>query len=928
MAFEKPQNLNLLKCNACQSTGFTNWTRCKACHGMQVGFNTRNKWLYWGFPLTREYLSLEKGRALVEKIRIITAFCLGLGSFLILAFFLYRSGFFVALYLAPGLDHFTKALNSQTVFVFWLSFISFAYLWYRSIRMKDYLGEVEHYEYDFDKNRQTKLDIRDWATAGKLRKKNKKNIACSFTLEAKKAINNAYSLADKYNHPILKPIHLFYASLSFNRVGNIFIRLGFSATHIQKQLAPLFTQAGANPTDNKTEPQISDEFWQALFMAYESAYNGHQDFVSLTEMLVACVSLSEPIAEILFDMGIDSQKLANVVEWARIREKLHHQYIKFRKAAGHRSKHGMDKAMTAVATPYLDRFSDDLTIMAQFGHLYPCVSRDKIWEEMFRVVEGGSQSLILVGDYGVGKKTIVEGLAQKMVEDDVPQRLKDKRLVRLNISSLLAGTTPAGAVERLQRIMHEVGRAGNIILYIHNIHELVGVSAGSGKGSLDVSSALSQYLTSGRFLTIADTTAEFYSQLIVNSGLSNVMSKVEVPEMDVNQSICVLESRAGGMEYKHQVFFSYIAIEKAVNLAKRYLHDTNLPGNALEVMTESASLARNKKGANSIVTEDEVAQIISQKTNIPITSVSADESAKLLLLETEMHKRVIGQDEAVNSIANALRRARVEIRSTNRPIASFLFLGPTGVGKTELAKTVAEVYFGDENYMIRLDMSEYQLADSVKKMIGDATSGALGYLTEAVRKKPFSLVLLDEIEKAHPDVLNLFLQMMDDGRLTDGQGRTINFTNSIIVATSNAGALYIEDAVSKGVDLNIIKQELVDNQLNKVMRPELINRFDGIIVFKPLSFDNVVAVTKLMLAKIKKNLAVKGIDLIASEEGVKALARQGYDPKFGARPLRRLLQDKTENQIANLFLAHSIKRRDIVVIDEQGNVQVEKGREL
>ncbi|PIT87348.1 MAG: hypothetical protein COU31_03290 [Candidatus Magasanikbacteria bacterium CG10_big_fil_rev_8_21_14_0_10_40_10] len=922
MAFEKPQNLNLLKCNACQSTGFTNWTRCKACHGMQVGFNTRNKWLYWGFPLTREYLSLEKGRALVEKIRIITAFCLGLGSFLILAFFLYRSGFFVALYLAPGLDHFTKALNSQTVFVFWLSFISFAYLWYRSIRMKDYLGEVEHYEYDFDKNRQTKLDIRDWATAGKLRKKNKKNIACSFTLEAKKAINNAYSLADKYNHPILKPIHLFYASLSFNRVGNIFIRLGFSATHIQKQLAPLFTQAGANPTDNKTEPQISDEFWQALFMAYESAYNGHQDFVSLTEMLVACVSLSEPIAEILFDMGIDSQKLANVVEWARIREKLHHQYIKFRKAAGHRSKHGMDKAMTAVATPYLDRFSDDLTIMAQFGHLYPCVSRDKIWEEMFRVVEGGSQSLILVGDYGVGKKTIVEGLAQKMVEDDVPQRLKDKRLVRLNISSLLAGTTPAGAVERLQRIMHEVGRAGNIILYIHNIHELVGVSAGSGKGSLDVSSALSQYLTSGRFLTIADTTAEFYSQLIVNSGLSNVMSKVEVPEMDVNQSICVLESRAGGMEYKHQVFFSYIAIEKAVNLAKRYLHDTNLPGNALEVMTESASLARNKKGANSIVTEDEVAQIISQKTNIPITSVSADESAKLLLLETEMHKRVIGQDEAVNSIANALRRARVEIRSTNRPIASFLFLGPTGVGKTELAKTIASIYFGGEERMIRLDMSEYQDKSGLSRLLGRSGEQGTGILTESIRQHPFSLLLLDEIEKAESDILNIFLQVMDDGRLTDSTGRVVDFTNVIVIATSNAGTAYVQDEIKNGTDFAIIKEKLMHGQLREYFRPEFLNRFDGITLFKALTLEDIKKIAGLMLVKLSKKLEEKGINMIIEPLALDYLASIGFDPEFGARPMRRALQEKIENSLAELMLSKKLNRRDTVTIGAGGELRV------
>jgi len=319
---------------------------------------------------------------------------------------------------------------------------------------------------------------------------------------------------------------------------------------------------------------------------------------------------------------------------------------------------------------------------------------------------------------------------------------------------------------------------------------------------------------------------------------------------------------------------------------------------------------------------------LAEHKKIPLEAIMESKRLEMTDVRKALSEKIFGQEAAIETISHIIDVNRYGLGAEDKPLGAVLMAGPTGVGKTELAKTVAEVYFGDEDYMIRLDMSEYQLADSVKKMIGDSSSGSLGYLTEAVRKKPFSLVLFDEVEKAHPDVLNLFLQMMDDGRLTDGQGRTINFTNSIIVATSNAGALYIEEAVAKEVDMSIIKQELVDNQLNKMMRPELINRFDGIIVFKPLSFDNVISITKLMLAKIKKNLELKGIDLVASEAGVKELARQGYDPKFGARPLRRLLQDKTENQIANLFLAHSIKRRDVVVIDENGDVQVEKGREL
>jgi ATP-dependent Clp protease ATP-binding subunit ClpA len=288
---------------------------------------------------------------------------------------------------------------------------------------------------------------------------------------------------------------------------------------------------------------------------------------------------------------------------------------------------------------------------------------------------------------------------------------------------------------------------------------------------------------------------------------------------------------------------------------------------------------------------------------------------------------MINQEEAVKMVSASLRRARAQMREGKRPIASFLFLGPTGVGKTELAKTVSDIYFGDEKFMIRLDMSEYQHPDSIKKMIGDE-SGVIGYLTEAVRKSPFSLVLLDEFEKAHPNILNLFLQVMDDGRLTDGQGRTIDFTNSIIIATSNAGANYIQEEIFKGTDINTIKTVLINDYLNKVMRPELINRFDGVIVFEPLSMENVVLVAKLMINGVKKILEAKGISLRAEEDGIRILAKAGYDPKFGARPLRRLIQERVEDIIANKILAGELKRRDIIVINNQGEIEIEKASVL
>jgi ATP-dependent Clp protease ATP-binding subunit ClpA/peptidoglycan/xylan/chitin deacetylase (PgdA/CDA1 family) len=546
----------------------------------------------------------------------------------------------------------------------------------------------------------------------------------------------------------------------------------------------------------------------------------------------------------------------------------------------------------------------------------------KINEEAFRVVEAGEQSVLLVGDYGVGKKSIVNGIAQKMVEEDVPDRLKDKRLVRLNTSSLLAGTTPAGAVERLITMMNEIARAGNIILYINNIQELMGVSAGGEGQSLDVADTLAEYLSKKAFLTIAITTTEAYAQSITNSNFSNIFTSVEIKEMDENQAIQVLESKVGYLEYKQQVFFSYAAIAQAVKLAKRFLHDTYLPGNALEVISEAASLVHTKKGANALVTLEDVAAVVSQKTNIPVTSVSTDESTKLLHLEEELHKRVIGQDEAVTLVANALRRARAEIRSTTRPIANFLFLGPTGVGKTELAKTIAAVYFGGENRMIRLDMSEYQDKSAIYRLIGTPGDKGSGILTEAVRRNAFTLVLLDELEKADKDVLNLFLQVMDDGRLTDSTGRVVDFTNVILIATSNAGTSYVAEQLKQGLSTDAIKDRLLHGELGSYFKPEFLNRFDGIVLFKPLEHEDIKRIAELMLKRVASDLEKKGIELQVEPEALEFFATVGFDPEFGARPLRRALEERVENKLAELVLSKQLQRRSVVVLGQGGEMRV------
>jgi len=424
-------------------------------------------------------------------------------------------------------------------------------------------------------------------------------------------------------------------------------------------------------------------------------------------------------------------------------------------------------------------------------------------------------------------------------------------------------------------------------------------------------------------LIFATATIDGYNRHIVNSQIGGSLSKVAIKEMDGDQSIQALESNIGMIEYKQNVFFSYDALSRSVKLASKLLRDQPLPGSALELLTEAASYVKNKKDNNIIVSAEDVAKIVSHKTGVPVTSISEDESSKLMRLEEEMHKRIIGQDEAVDIVANALRRARAEIRSTKKPIASFLFLGPTGVGKTELAKTIAEVYFGGENRMIRIDMSEFQDKTGIYRLIGQPGQKGTGLLTEAVRQQPFSLVLLDEMEKADPDILNLFLQVFDDGRLTDSIGRVIDFTNTIIISTSNAGTTYVQDRLNQGIKVETIRQELIRGELKKYYRPEFLNRFDGIVLFRALVREEIKQIADLMLKRVASDLETRGVELRVEDAALETLAGVGFDPEFGARPMRRAIQERVENQLADLVLSGKLKRRDIVVLGDNTEIRIE-----
>ncbi|MBU0597006.1 AAA family ATPase [Patescibacteria group bacterium] len=915
MLFDKPVPLNLITCGSCGGKGYLGYKKCPNCHSYSIGRMKDGEFLYFGFPLTHYYIELRKARRILNKFRIIGGFVFGFGFLavsLILIYFGEDPKDVITL------DYWTTAGTAQMLF--WLSIISFSYLIYRLLEKTKQKIVIEYHE-DNKKEKIQEMDepvLQTWTEVDKISRKKKIDISAVFDDEAKNVVEESYRIAKGKKSEVISIYHFFESLLSADSIGTIFIRLGLPVQIIKARL----DQVAPATKETSKEPDISDDVVQAIFYAYEKAKESHQDFVHATELLISIVNQSDVLQELLYDLNIDKQKLTNVVEWVRIRQRLYRQYQKMQRAGAYRSKHGMDRAMTAVVTPYLNSFSQDITLAAKYGNLASCVARDKEIDEIFRIIQGGRQSVLLVGDHGVGKMSILEGIAERMVEGRVPKELKEKRLVQISTSALLAGTTASGAQERILRIMNEVARARNIILVISNLEDLVGISSEEGGGGLDISEALGQYLGPGKFLTLATATPEGYNKHITNTQIGTVFSRVDIREMDKNQAIQVLESKAGSIEYRQKIFFSYDAIESAVKFAGSLMHDQKLPESAIEIITESASYVKNSRGESQLVEANDVAHVISEKTGVPVTNITEDESSKLLRLEEEMHERIIGQDEAVVLVANALRRARAEIRSSSRPIANFLFLGPTGVGKTELAKTIADVYFGGENRMVRVDMSEYQDQSSIYRLIGQPGQKGTGILTEAIRQQPFSLLLLDELEKADPNVLNLFLQVFDDGRLTDSVGRVIDFTNTIIIATSNAATDYVQSQIQEGTALEEIRQTLIRGKLKEYYKPEFLNRFDGIVLFRALVREEIKKIAGLMLKRVTKDLEARGVEFRVEDSALEALAMIGFDPEFGARPMRRAIQDKVENQLAELVLGNKLKRRDVVVLGEGAEMSV------
>ena len=625
----------------------------------------------------------------------------------------------------------------------------------------------------------------------------------------------------------------------------------------------------------------------------------------------------------------------------------------------------------------LDEYGINITEIARHGNVDPVIGRD---EEIIRVIEilnrRTKNNPVLIGEPGVGKTAVVEGLAQKIVDGDVPDKLQGKEVIRLDVVSLVQGTGIRGQFEeRMQKLMEEIRQRQDVILFIDEIHEIVGAGS-AGEGNMDAGNILKPALARGELQLVGATTLNEYRIIEKDAALERRMQPVKVDEPTVEETIIILKGIQKKYEDYHHVHYTDAAIEAAATLSNRYIQDRFLPDKAIDLLDEAGSKmnltlnfvdpkvidqrlieAENLKSQATrdedfekaayfrdqiakykelqktkvtdqdtpIISEKTIEHIIEQKTNIPVGDLKEKEQSQLINLADDLKAHVIGQDDAVDKIAKAIRRNRVGLGTPNRPIGSFLFVGPTGVGKTELSKQLAIELFGSADSMIRFDMSEYMEKHSVAKLVG-APPGYVGYdeagqLTEKVRRNPYSLILLDEVEKAHPDVMHMFLQVLDDGRLTDGQGRTVSFKDAIIIMTSNAGTGKAEASVGFGAAREG-RTNSVLGELGNFFSPEFMNRFDGIIEFKALSKENLLQIVDLMLDDVNKRLSSNNIHLDVTEKVKEKLVDLGYDPKMGARPLRRTIQDYIEDAITDYYLENPSEKDLKAVMTSKGKIVI------
>lgn len=569
---------------------------------------------------------------------------------------------------------------------------------------------------------------------------------------------------------------------------------------------------------------------------------------------------------------------------------------------------GVGRGMTGRVTPALDSISEDFTKKAAYQQNERYVIHKEEMNKVAEILGGSKVNVLITGEPGCGKTSIVKNMAYEIMRGTGYESLKFKRLISVQIGALLAGAKTSGDLaQKLRKAMDDVEASGDEIIFIDEIHNLVSGVSNENAETASIYSILEPYLSSGRIQFVGATSVENYRKYIEpNGSFANLFNIVEIPPSSKEETIEVIKVIAGEMEKQYGVFITYPALKKIVDLSEKLIHDRVFPDKAVDILTRTVS--SSTKG-EKMVDQETAAREISIMTKIPVASVTQDESEKLLNIEKEMKKRVIGQDDAIHQIGTSLKRARVGIRNESKPIASFLFVGTTGVGKTETAKALARTYFGDEKRMIRLDMSEYQQMDSINRLLGAPDGKSKGILTEAVRTAPFALILLDEIEKAYSSVLLAFLQVLDDGRLTDSTGRVVDFTNTIIIATSNVGTRAIQEISNNNGTFEEM-QTAATKEVRDKFAPEFLNRFNGIIVFRPMTIETVKKIADIMLNTVRKIADDKGIKVTFKPELITELVNRGYNPQWGARPLARVIENTVESYLAVKLLSKEIKMGD------------------
>ena len=809
-------------------------------------------------------------------------------------------------------------------------------------------------------------------------------IYAKFTKKAETALMYARECAMAFRQPYIGTEHILWglAKEGTGIAASVLKTAGINEERISQKIMELIGSGDDSGQSLSYTPRTK----RVLELSYTEARRMGQNFIGTEHILIGIMREGESVAiKILIDLGIDIRKLyENIIS----------MLSEDTPSAVAQNKPGV----TDVDTPTLDQFGRDLTSMVRDGKVDPVIGRDKEIERVIQILSRRTKNNpCLIGEPGVGKTAICEGLAQKIVEGNVPETLKDKRVVTLDLSSMVAGAKYRGEFEdRLKKSIEEIRNAGNVILFIDELHTIVG--AGAAEGAIDAANILKPLLARGEIQIIGATTLDEYRKHIEkDAALERRFQPITVGEPTQEEAIEILKGIRDKYEAHHKVKITDKALEAAVKMSSRYISDRFLPDKAIDLIDEASSRVRlkcftapsdlkdlersledlhkmkedaiadqNFEKAASIrdeenklkeelnskkeawqmenskntqtVTEEEIAAIIGAWTGIPVNRLAQEETERLKNLESVLHNRVIGQADAVQAVSRAIRRGRVGLKDPKRPVGSFIFSGPTGVGKTELSKALAEALFGDDSLLIRIDMSEYMEKHSVSRLVG-SPPGYVGYeeggqLTEKVRRKPYSVILFDEIEKAHPDVFNMLLQILDDGRLTDSTGRTVDFQNTVIIMTSNVGAREITEPKRLGFgsmeenaarDYEDMKKNVM-SELKKTFRPEFLNRVDDIIVFHPLSRGEIKKIAALMLNETSKRLEQTGIKVSFTDEVADSMAEKGYDKTFGARPLKRTIQEQIEDKLAEAILDGRVGEGDSITVSfSDGQIAIGQG---